>query len=106
MPSFSLPSGERQSFNAFVFEKHFEVLEEGAREERSVITQINCFCLPWSHSCDDAVPGGSRIRDRGRRVPMALWTALVQSHLDTNGKQSRTSRLQSGRECILQSSVA
>lgn len=26
-----------------MFEKHFEVLEEGATEERSVITQINCF---------------------------------------------------------------
>lgn len=38
-----------------------------------------------------AVPGGSRIRDRGRRVPVAFWTALLQSHLDTNGRQSRTS---------------
>lgn len=28
-----------------MFEKHFEVLEEGAPEERSVITQINCFCF-------------------------------------------------------------
>lgn len=45
LPSFSLPSGGWQSFNAFMFEKHFEVLEEGAPEERSVITQINCFCF-------------------------------------------------------------
>lgn len=52
LPSFSLPSGGRQSFNAFMFEKHFEVLEEGATEERSVITQINCFYFAWSHSCE------------------------------------------------------
>lgn len=50
--AFLFTSIRRQSFNAFMFEKHFEVLEEGATEERSVITQINCFCCAPSHSCE------------------------------------------------------
>lgn len=52
LPSFSLPSGGRQSFNAFMFEKHFEVLEEGATEERRAVSQMNCFCFARSHSCE------------------------------------------------------
>lgn len=31
------------------------------------------------------------MRERGRRVPMAFWAALLQSHLDSNGRLSRTS---------------
>lgn len=37
------------------------------------------------------MPGGSSIREWGRRVPMAFWRALLQSHLDTSGRLSRTS---------------
>lgn len=37
------------------------------------------------------MPGGSRMGHWGHRVPRALWTALVQSHLDTKARLSRTS---------------
>lgn len=70
-----------------MFEKHFEALEEGAIEEQSVITQINCFCFALeSLPCLFTVLGGRQ--NEGARASCQQWPpgelfCAPESHLNT-----------------------